>query len=190
MEYSDYRILECLLITNDSIVTEANISLSNFLNDNKDYFAMIMRHLPDMLHLANTIIKLNGAKLTDAEVFKSRDILKSCKSDMEACRENKNKLINASGILNANTDDFIKQQVIAQLDKNSSKLTTGNRAQNAVDTLDKACKSIDRNKISDEFNKTHSVVDTDSLLWYFLLVAPEFIKIIINAIKLIKKYKD
>ena len=54
---------------------------------------MIMRHLPDMLHLANTIIKLNGTKLTDAEVFKSRDILKSCKSDMEACRENKNKLI-------------------------------------------------------------------------------------------------
>ena len=44
MEYIDYRILECLLITNDSIVTEANISLSNFINDNKDYFAMIMRH--------------------------------------------------------------------------------------------------------------------------------------------------
>ena len=60
MEYIDYRILECLLITNDSIVTEANISLSNFINDNKDYFAMIMRNLPDMLHLANTIIKLNG----------------------------------------------------------------------------------------------------------------------------------
>lgn len=38
MEYIDYRILECLLITNDSIVTEANISLSNFINDNKDYF--------------------------------------------------------------------------------------------------------------------------------------------------------
>ena len=71
---------------------------------------------------------------------------------------------------------FIKQQVIAQLNKNSSKLTTGNRAQNAVDTLDKACKSIDRNKISDEFNKTHSVVDTDSLLWYFFWLLLNLLK--------------
>ena len=128
-------------------------------------------------------------KLTDDKVFKSRDILKSCKSDMESCYKN-NKLAKATGVLKGSTDESVKRQIVEQIDKNSSKLTKRNKAKEVADKLQKACDSIDKDKINSEYNDTNSINDTDKLLSYFLLVSSDFIKLITDVLKLIKKYKD
>lgn len=189
MEYLDYRCLECLLITEDFIVTESVIGLASFLNDNKKYFDMIARHLPDMLRLANTIINLKGSQLSEDDIAESKNILESCKSDMESCYKN-NKLAKATGVLKGSTDESVKRQIVEQIDKNSSKLTKRNKAKEVADKLQKACDSINKDKINSEYNNTNSITDTDELLSYFLLVASDFIKLITDVLKLIKKYKD
>ena len=45
-------------------------------------------------------------------------------------------------------------------------------------------------KINSEYNDTNSINDTDKLLSYFLLVASDFIKLINDILKLIKRYKE
>ena len=88
MEYLDYKCLEYFLITEEYIVTESVIGLASFLRDNKNYFDMIARHLPDMLRLANSIINLKGSQLSENDIEESKNILESCKSDMENCYKN------------------------------------------------------------------------------------------------------
>ena len=189
MEYLDYKCLEYFLITEEYIVTESVIGLASFLRDNKNYFDMIARHLPDMLRLANSIINLKGSQLSENDIEESKNILESCKSDMENCYKN-NKLAKATGALKGSTDESVKRQIIEQIDKNSSKLTKRNKAKEVADKLQKACDSIDKDKINSEYNDTNSINDTDKLLSYFLLVASDFIKLINDILKLIKRYKE
>ena len=49
---------------------------------------------------------------------------------------------------------------------------------------------VDKDKINSEYNDTNSINDTDKLLSYFRLVASDFIKLINDILKLIKRYKE
>ena len=71
-----------------------------------------------------------------------------------------------------------------------NRLTKRNKAKEVADKLQKACDSIDKDKINSEYNDTNSINDTDKLLSYFLLVASDFIKLINDILKLIKRYKE